>query len=60
MEFATASWVEWFNKHWLLGPIGDIPPVEDEEMYHQEQSALDVGQATASGNPGAVHARRYS
>ena len=35
VEFATASWVEWFNNRRLLEPIGDIPPVEYEEMYYR-------------------------
>jgi putative transposase len=40
VEFATASWVEWFNNRRLLGPIGDIPPIEYEDMYYQEQAAV--------------------
>ena len=39
VEFATASWVEWFNNRRLLGPIGHIPPVEYEAMYYQEATA---------------------
>jgi len=38
VEFATASWVEWFNNRRLFGPIGDIPPVEYEAMYYQGQT----------------------
>jgi len=34
VEFATASWVEWFNNRRLLGPIGHVPPVEYEAMYY--------------------------
>ncbi len=37
VEFATASWVEWFNNRRLYGPIGDIPPIEYEEMYYRTQ-----------------------
>ena len=33
VEFATLEWVDWFNNRRLLGPIGDIPPVEFEQMY---------------------------
>ena len=40
VEFATACWVEWFNNRRLLGPIGDIPPIEYEDMYYQEQAAV--------------------
>ena len=38
VELATASWVEWFNNRRLLGPIGDVPPVEYEAMYYQAQT----------------------
>jgi transposase InsO family protein len=43
VEFATASWVEWFNNRRLLTPIGDIPPVEFEEMYYRNQPTLAAG-----------------
>jgi transposase InsO family protein len=32
-QFATLEWVDWFNNRRLLEPIGNIPPVEYEEMY---------------------------
>ena len=42
VEFATLDWVSWFNEQRLLGPIGDIPPAEFEQMYYQQQqSRLD-------------------
>ena len=42
VEFATLDWVSWFNDQRLLEPIGDIPPVEFEQMYYQNQmSGLD-------------------
>jgi len=37
VEFATLDWVDWFNNRRLLTPIGDIPPAEFEELYHQSQ-----------------------
>ena len=37
VEFETLDWVSWFNLRRLLGPIGDIPPVEFEQMYYQQQ-----------------------
>jgi len=43
VEFATASWVQWFNNRRLLTPIGDIPPAEFEDMYYREQQTLAVG-----------------
>jgi transposase InsO family protein len=39
VEFATLDWVDWFNNRRLLEPIGNIPPVEFEELYYQEQEA---------------------
>jgi putative transposase len=38
VEFATLSWVNWFNNRRLLAPIGYIPPVEFEEAYYRRQS----------------------
>ncbi len=45
VEYATLEWVDWFNHRRLLGPIGDIPPVEFEQLYYanQEVSAMGVG-----------------
>ena len=34
VEYATLEWVDWFNKRRLLGPIGNIPPVEAEQRYY--------------------------
>ena len=39
VEFATLDWVSWFNDQRLLGPIGDIPPAEFEQMYSQQQQS---------------------
>ena len=44
VELETLSWVEWFNNRRLLGPIGNIPPVEFEAMYDQ-QTASPVAMA---------------
>jgi transposase InsO family protein len=41
VEFATLTWVNWFNNRRLLEPIGNIPPAEAEERYYamlQEQA----------------------
>ena len=43
VEFATASWVEWFNNRRIFTAIGDIPPVEYEAMYYQAQTTLAEG-----------------
>ncbi len=33
VEFATLTWVDWFNNRRLLEPIGNIPPAEAEARY---------------------------
>jgi len=44
VEFATLEWVDWFNNRRLLGPIGDQPPVEYEQAYHQQHApAMEAG-----------------
>jgi putative transposase len=39
VELATLAWVDWFNNRRLLEPIGNIPPVELEQAYYQNQEA---------------------
>jgi len=34
VEFATLEWVDWFNHRRLMGPIGNIPPAEAEQLYY--------------------------
>ena len=41
VEFATLEWVDWFNNHRLLEPIGYIPPAEFEEMFYREQTLIE-------------------
>ena len=36
VEYATLEWVDWFNNRRLLEPIGNIPPVEYEKMYYEQ------------------------
>ena len=36
VEYATLEWVDWYNNRRLLGPIGDIPPVEYEQAYYKQ------------------------
>ncbi len=46
VEYQTLEWVDWFNKVRLLEPIGDIPPIEFENLYYQwqtEEPAMVVG-----------------
>ena len=40
VEFATLTWVDWFNHRRLLEPIGSIPPAELEMAYYQQLQAL--------------------
>ena len=42
VEWATLTWVDWFNHRRLLEPIGNIPPAEAEERYYVtlEETAL--------------------
>jgi transposase InsO family protein len=39
LELATLEWVDWFNNRRLFEPIGNIPPVEYEALYYQQQEA---------------------
>ena len=39
VELKTLDWVDWFNNRRLFEPIGNIPPVEYEALYYQEQEA---------------------
>ena len=48
VEFATLTWVEWFNDRRLLEGIGNIPPAEAEERY---DATLDEPAMAASLKP---------
>jgi transposase InsO family protein len=37
VELKTLDWVDWFNNRRLFEPIGNIPPVEYEAIYYQQQ-----------------------
>ena len=39
VEFATLTWVDWFNTRRLLEPIGYVPPPEYEAQSY-EQAAV--------------------
>ena len=47
VEFATLTWVDWFNTRRLLEPIGYVPPAE-YEAQHYEQHADPRRSKTAS------------
>ena len=36
VEFATLTWVDWFNNRRLLESIGNLPPVEKEAAYYEQ------------------------
>jgi len=36
VEQATLTWVEWFNHRRIMEPIGDMPPIEYENLYYQQ------------------------
>ncbi len=38
VEFATLTWIDWFNTRRLLAPIGYVPPAEYEANYHAQAS----------------------
>ena len=42
VELATLEWVNWFNQHRLLEPIGNIPPAEAEAHYYRQLSELPM------------------
>jgi putative transposase len=39
VEFATLTWVDWFNHRRLLEPIGYVPPAEYEAAYYAQLQA---------------------
>jgi transposase InsO family protein len=38
----TLEWVDWFNNRRLLEPIGNIPPAEAEQRYHDTVSTQQM------------------
>jgi putative transposase len=52
VEFATLTWVDWFNTRRLLEPIGYVPPAEYEADYYGQlngRAAIEDG-----GDPGML------
>jgi len=37
--------VDWFNNKRILEPIGDIPPVELEDLYYRQQQEVPAKEA---------------
>ena len=42
VEYGTLEWVDWFNNRRLLEPIGNVPPAEFEDTYHQSTGRLPM------------------
>ncbi len=42
VEWETLKWVDWYNNHRLLGPIGYITPAEAEEAFYANLNTLDM------------------
>lgn len=42
VEYATLVWVDWFNNRRLLEPIGNIPPMEKERMYYEQEESREA------------------
>lgn len=38
VEWATLTWIDWFNNRPLLEPIGNIPPAEAEADYYSQST----------------------
>jgi putative transposase len=52
VEFATLTWVDWFNTRRLLEPIGYMPPAEYEARYYEEkQPSTTIEHGVAAGIP---------
>lgn len=54
MEYATLTWVDWFNNRRLLAPIENIPPMEKKRILSAGELRLPclTQTKTASQKPG--------
>ena len=41
VEFATLTWVAWYNAERLLEPLGYVPPAEFEQTFYDRQRDSD-------------------
>jgi transposase InsO family protein len=39
VEFATLTWVDWFNNQRIMESIGNVPPAELEAEYYEQQGS---------------------
>ena len=52
VEFAILEWVWWSNHHHLMGPIGQVPPVEYEKAYyHGAEARPEPSQTRVTTSP---------
>jgi putative transposase len=61
VEFATLTWVDWFNTRRLLDPIGYVPPAEYEAHYYEQQrqpATIADGVAAGVRQPAPIDDRR--
>ena len=61
VEFATLTWVDWFNTRRLLEPIGYVPPAEYEaRSYEQQRRPTPKRRRRRRGDTAACIDRRSS
>jgi putative transposase len=61
VEFATLTWVDWFNTRRLLEPIGYVPPAEYEAHYYEHlrrPATIENGGAAGILQPAPTDDRR--
>ena len=61
VEFATLTWVDWFNTRRLLEPIGYVPPAEYEARYYEQlrrPATIEDGLAAGILQPASTDDRR--
>jgi hypothetical protein len=56
VEFATLTWVDWFNTRRLLAPIGYVPPAEYEARYYKQlPTPATIDDDVAGGDTPSLH-----
>jgi putative transposase len=51
LEIATVEYIGWFNHDRLHEALGDIPPVEFEQLHHARQAAISGNGSVAAISP---------
>ena len=57
VEFATLTWVDWFNNRRLPEPIGNIPPTEAEARHYARTRRAETGGVTRMKQPPEIPER---